>query len=87
MIYGYTRASTDGQSADAQATRAPRRRSIEIEEEIDRRRLAGAIGAEQAEDFALGYEKIEIVERGRGVFGRPVIALGQADGSEHVWPP
>ena len=65
---------------------ATRRRAQEAEEDADRRRLAGAVRAEESEDLVLADREIEIEDA-----AALAVALGQADdldrvGAHHAGP-
>jgi hypothetical protein len=62
--------------------RGPAGRIDEVQEQIDRRRLAGAVRPEQTEDFARRNRQVETVER-----DMTAVFLPQCDGFEHASPP
>ena len=58
-------------------------RSVALED-LDRRRLAGSIGAEQTEDLALGDLEANATERLYPIIGLPQIPYDDRAG--HIWP-
>ena len=73
VLLGLERVLVD---VDALDEAGPGRRRDEVQEEVDRRRLAGAVGPEQAVDLARPDLQVEVVEGQHAV----LVSLGQVVG-------